>query len=69
VNIPGTPEAFPAGKPLNLIGYNGNVFIDDSGNMTLDLPNVYYVKRGNYHLKIDSTGVKTSSDGKAWLAK
>lgn len=69
VSIPGTPEAFPAGKPLNLIGYNGNVFIDDSGNMTLDLPNVYYVKRGNYHLKIDSTGVKTSSDGKAWLDK
>lgn len=69
VNIPGTPEAFPAGKPLNIIGTNGNVFIDDSGNMTLDLPNVYYVKRGNYHLKIDSTGVKTSSDGKSWLAK
>lgn len=69
VNIPGTPEAFPAGKPLNIIGTNGNVFIDSLGNMTLDLPNIYYVKRGNYHLKIDSTGVKTSTDGRAWLSK
>lgn len=69
VNIPNTPEAFPAGRPLNLIGQNGNVFIDDVGNMTLDLPSVYYVKRGNYHLKIDSTGVKTSNNGTNWASK
>lgn len=69
ISTPDTPESFPAGKPLNIIGTNGNVFIDTLGNMTLDLPSVYYVKRGNYHLKIDSTGVGTSSDGMAWLSK
>lgn len=69
VNIPGAPEAFPAGKPLTLIGQNGNVFIDDAGNMTLDLPSVYYVRRGRYYLKIDSSGIKTSSNGTTWTSK
>lgn len=68
-STPSTPEEFPAGKPLHKMGTTGYVMIDSNGNMTLDLPSTYYVKRGSKHMRITSSGLQTSSDGKTWTSK
>lgn len=56
-------DTFPLGSPYCNYGTDGYVIIRNEESITAMLPDTFYVKRGNFCYKIDSTGIKKSTDG------
>lgn len=56
-------DTFPLGSPYCNYGTDGYVIIRNEDSITAMLPDTFYVKRGDFCYKIDSTGIKKSTDG------
>lgn len=58
-------DVFPLGSPYYNYATDGYVIIRDEDSITAMLPETFFVKRGNFCYKIDSSGIKKSTNGGA----
>lgn len=64
-SIEGEPNVFPLGSPYCNYATDGYVIIRSEDSITAMLPETFYVKRGDFCYKIDSSGIKKSINGGA----
>jgi hypothetical protein len=62
-SISGEDNTFPLGYPYCNYATDGYVIIRSEDSITAMLPETFFVKRGDFCYKIDSSGIKKSTNG------